>query len=277
VQIKKRGVNLKKKSDRVDTLFHKGKVLILAYDQGLEHGPTDFNLLNIDPQYIMDVGLEGRFSAIAAQAGIAEKYHVDHYKDVPLIVKLNGKTKLSKEDPLSLQHTSVDYAEKLGAIAVGYTIYLGSNHEQQMLVEFGKICEEAHQKGLLAICWMYPRGSNIQEEESTETIAYGTRVAMELGADIIKIKYNGDQEGLRWIVKAAGKAKVVIAGGSKKTDYEFMQMTREVIDAGAAGLAVGRNIWQHKNPLLMAKVLKEIIFNNKKPQEILQELKNHKY
>lgn len=264
---------LKKKREHVESIFKQDKTLILAYDQGFEHGPTDFNLLNIDPGYIFDIGLEGAFSAMAVQAGIAEKYHVGPYKDIPLIVKLNGKTKLSKEDPVSLQHTSVEYAESIGAIAVGYTIYLGSEHEQQMLVEFGKICEEAHQKGLLAICWMYPRGKNILEEDSTETIAYGARVAMELGADIIKVKYNGDKEGLRWIVKAAGKAKVVIAGGSKKKDYEFLEMTREIIDAGAAGLAVGRNIWQHQNPLLMAKALKQIIYQNKKPEEVVRELK----
>ncbi len=260
---------MKKKDEQIKKLFHEEKTMILAYDQGFEHGPTDFNLKNINPEHIMNIALTEKFNALAVQTGIAEKYYSGKNKTVPLIVKINGKTKLSKEDPLSLQHTSVEYASKLGACAVGYTIYIGSKHEQQMLTEFGKICEDAHKLGLLAICWMYPRGSNIENEESTEILAYGARVAMELGADIIKIKYNGDKEGLKWIVNAAGKAKIVIAGGSKASDYDFLKMTREVLDAGASGLAVGRNIWQHTNPKIMSKALKEVIFNNKTPEEAI--------
>ena len=84
---------------------------------------------------------------------------------------------------------------------------------------------------------------------------------MELGADIIKIKYNGNVDDLRWVIKSAGKSKVIIAGGSKKTELEALKEAKEVMKAGAAGMAIGRNIWQHKNPIEIAKKYKNIIFD----------------
>ncbi len=245
----------------LDKLFSKGKTMILACDQGMEHGPRDFNLINVDPEYIMDIALEGRFNAVAVQAGVAEKYHKTHYKDVPLVVKLNGKTSFASGDPLSLQHTSVSYAIGLGATAVGYTIYPGSEHAQIMYKEFGNIVEEAHKHGVPVICWAYPRGKNVNDEDSTETIAYAARIAMELGADVVKIRYNGDVEGLKWIVKLAGRAKVVIAGGSKRGDLDVLKFAEGAISAGAAGITFGRNIWQSDKPFKLAAALKEIIFN----------------
>ena len=246
----------------LNNLVKNGKCLILAYDQGFEHGPVDFNEKNVNPDYVFDIALEGRYNALAVQAGIAEKHHNRHYKDVHILIKLNGKSKYDSRDPLALQHTSVKYAASLGAVAVGYTIYLGSIHEQKMFAEFGRICEEAHMLGLPVVCWMYPRGSNISNDLDTETLAYGVRIASELGADIIKIKFNNDIEGLKWIVKAAGRAKIVIAGGNKQSEGDFLTMVKTIMDAGAIGLAVGRNVWQHQNPLELTNNIKKIIFSD---------------
>ena len=145
------GVNISK-------LLYKNKALFLAYDQGLEHGPTDFNAHNVDPEFIMHLAFEGRFSAVACGPGIAEKYYEGMYRDVPLIVKLNGKTRLAKIDPISRQFCSVERAIKLGASAVGYTVYDGSPNEPAMFQEFGKVVEQAHNYGLPVVVWMYPRG-----------------------------------------------------------------------------------------------------------------------
>jgi len=256
------------KKDVLSKILKDGKCLILAYDQGFEHGPTDFDLINVDPDYIFRIALEGGYNALAVQAGIAEKYRTQEYKKIPLIIKLNGKTALSKGDPLSLQHTTVKYALKLGAIAVGYTIYLGSEHEQTMFREFSRICEEAHSLGIPVVCWMYPRGAGVSNEFSTEILAYAARVAMELGADIVKLKYNGDVNAMKWVVKCAGKTKVVIAGGPHVSEQDFEKLTHDAISSGAAGMAVGRNVWQDKTPLILTKNLKEIIFNGKSPEEL---------
>ena len=247
------------KKVKLERLMKNGKCLILAYDQGFEHGPKDLNLETANPEYVLNIALEGRYTAVALQSGIADKYYKSYFKDIPLIIKLNGKTILQKGDPVSLQHTSVKHALNLGATGVGYTIYLGSKHEQQMFVEFGRICEQAHNAGIPVICWMYPRGELIKNDLETDVLAYAARVAMELGADIVKLKYNGDIEGMRWVVKCAGKTKVVIAGGAKKPEHEFFEDVKGAMEAGCIGVAVGRNIWQHPKPLSATKELKKLV------------------
>lgn len=258
-------INLKK-------LFTKNKSLILAYDHGLEHGVSDFDLKNIDPDYILDIAVKGKFNAVVFQPGLAEKYFQNYKRKIPLIVKLNGKTNIAQIEPVSRQNCSVKRAIKLGADAVGYTIYLGSDFENVMLAEFGKIVEEAHNFKLPVIAWIYPRGKSIGNDRSTEILAYAARTGLELGADIVKINYNHDAEGFKWVVKAAGKTKVVVAGGAKKEDNEELQSTYEIIKAGASGLAIGRGIWQHKEPLKMTKALKKIIFENKSVNEAMKVL-----
>lgn len=245
-------------------LLKKGKALFLAYDQGLEHGPTDFNDKNIDPRYIIEIAKKGNYTGIIFQKGIAEKYKSEIKKSkVPLIIKLNGKTNLVKGDPISRQLCSVTEAIKLGASAVGYTIYLGSIHESEMLAEFEKIQREAHKRKIPVITWIYPRGKSIKRKSKSELMAYAARTGLEIGADIIKITYNGDKKALKWAVRSAGKTKVVIAGGVKKGKKEFLKQVKEIMAAGCIGLAIGRNVWQDKNPLQVTKELKKIIWKSK--------------
>ena len=195
----------------LNKISKKGKIFLLAYDQGLEHDPTDFNDLNVDPKYVINIAKRGRITGLVFQKGIAEKYRDEIKKSkVSLIVKLNGKTNLIKGDPVSRQLCSVKEAMKLGAVAVGYTIYIGSTYEDEMLVEFEKIQKEAHKFGLPVITWIYPRGKGVKGKKKTELMAYATRVGLEIGADVVKIKYEGKIKDLRWSVKSAGKIPSII-------------------------------------------------------------------
>jgi len=238
----------------VDKITRNGKCLLLAYDQGFEHGPTDFNDTNINPEYIFDiVKKSGMVTCVALQKGIAEKYYDG---SVPLVLKLNGKTNYHKgEEMFSPQNCSVAYAVKLGAAAVGYTIYLGSERENESFAEFGKIQEEAHAAGIPVIMWGYPRGKHIgpEGEHTIENVAYAARVALELGADVVKLAYTGDVESMKWVIKCAGKTKVLVVGGSKTDEATFLQRTKEIAEAGAMGWAVGRNVWQGENPVEFVK------------------------
>ncbi|MGC8567560.1 MAG: class I fructose-bisphosphate aldolase [Caldisphaera sp.] len=254
----------------LDKILANGKTMILAYDHGIEHGPTDFNEKNVDPSYIMEIAEKGKFNAIVFQKGLAEKYYNGK---VPLILKVNGKTNLTSGDPISLQNCSVEYAISLGAVAIGYTVYPGSVYERFMFKELGKIHEKAREYGLAVIVWVYPRGNNIKNETSKDVVAYAARVGLELGADMVKIKYTGDPDSFRWAVKSAGKTKVVMSGGPKtQTEKDFLLQVKGVIDAGGAGVAVGRNVWQSKNPLEMSFALRKLIFENKNIDEVLNEL-----
>lgn len=253
------------KQVNLSKLTTKGKALFLAYDQGLEHGPSDFNDKNVDPKYIIDIAKKGKYNGIVFQKGIAEKYNKEiKASKVPLIIKLNGKTNLFKGEPISRQLCTVDEAVKLGAKAVGYTIYIGSDYEDEQFQEFENIQREAHKKNLPVIVWMYPRGKSVEKKKPEELMVYAARIALEIGADIVKLQYIGKEKDLKWAVKSAGKTKVVVAGGTKKGEKELLTQIKEIMDAGCIGLAIGRNVWQHPKPLEITKKIKEIVFGGKK-------------
>ncbi len=247
------------KQDRMAAFLKEGRSMLLAYDQGLEHGPSaDFDEKNVDPAMIMDTAAKGRFNGIVFQKGTAERFYDGR---VPLILKLNGKTSLPKGEPVSRQVCSVEQAVSLGAKGVGYTIYLGSGYEGEMLAEFGRIQEEAHEEGLPAIAWIYPRGASVQNDTSKEIVAYAARAGLELGADAVKIKYTGDSASFAWAVKAAAGVRVFMSGGPKApTDDDFLRQVKGVMEAGGTGVAVGRNVWQNRDPLAMAEKLRKAIF-----------------
>lgn len=251
----------------INKILRNGRGMLLAYDQGFEHGPADFNEQNIDPNFILKIAKEsGFFTALVLQEGIAQSYYpiggVEKAEYPPLVVKLNGKTAFHKsEDPYSPQLCTVDEAIRLGAVGVGYTIYVGSEHEAQMMQEFSKVEDEAHDKGLVVIAWMYPRGKHVEGKETDkDTIAYAARLALELGADFAKLSYTGDVASFSWVVKSAGTTKIFVQGGTKIEEAALLVQTREIIQAGAAGLAIGRNVWQAEDPVDIAKKLAEIIY-----------------
>lgn len=243
-----------------------GKVMLLAYDQGFEHGPVDFDEKSVDPNYIMDIARSGYYTGVIFQEGVAAKYYAtatDRENLPPLIVKLNGKTSFQGEEPLSLQLCTVDKAIELGAKVVGYTIYVGSEHEEQMLAEFSKIEDEAHTKGLVVIAWMYPRGKKVEGKQTTkETLAYAARLGMELNADYVKIAFPGNVEDFKWVIKSAGKTKVLVQGGKRMDWPELEAEVSGALSAGASGIAIGRNVWQAVNPEEITKKLAGLVFGD---------------
>jgi len=256
------------KQERMSAFLKNGRSVLLAYDQGLEHGPsTDFNDKNIDPSFVMDLAEKGGFNGVIFQKGVAERFYNGK---VPLIVKVNGKSALVKGDPISRQVCSVEYAASLGAKGIGYTIYLGSEHEAEMFAEFGKIQEQAHERGLPAIAWVYPRGAAVVNDTAKEIVSYAARAALELGADAAKIKYTGDSQSFSWAVKAGAGMKVFMSGGPKApTDEAFLRQVQGAIDAGATGLAVGRNAWQNAEPLKMAESLRKVILEGVRVDKLM--------
>lgn len=260
---------LERKMGRMNRFMRNGHSLILAYDQGLEHGPTDFNEKNVDPAYVIDIANRGGFDAFVCQKGIAEKYH--ELIDVPILMKVNGKTAIFGRDPVARQNCSVSYAEKLGASAIGYTIYIGSQFEGEMMAEFGRIQEEAHDLGLAVVLWIYPRGEYVKNDTAPEMIAYAARSALELGADAAKIKYTGDRKSFSWAVRAAGSIPVYMAGGKKtKDETDFLRQAHDCISAGATGLAVGRNVWQSEDPIEFSKRLNSVVIEGREPETVLK-------
>jgi class I fructose-bisphosphate aldolase len=244
------------------SLARDGKVLILAYDHGLEHGPVDFEAVpeSANPEHVFEAATHPAVTSLAVQKGIAEAYYPSYEDEVNLLAKLNGTSNLWMGEPDSAVNCSVDYAAEIGADAVGFTLYAGSNHEVEMTEEFREAHEAAREHDLPIVMWSYPRGQGIKNDKKSDVIAYAARQALELGADVAKVKYPGTREAMEQVVEMAGKTKVIMSGGSKTTDREFLEGVEAVIDAGGVGLAVGRNVFQRENPEHILNALEKVIY-----------------
>lgn len=246
-----------------------GTLLFLPIDQGLEHGPVDFftNPESADPFFQLKLAKEGGYSGIVFHIGLAEKYLKNFAGEVPLVLKLNGKTNIPKDNyAFSPQTASVRDAVRLGADAVGYTLYVGSPAQGEDIHQFCRIREDCEKFGMPLIMWAYPRGEAIDAKggrDSLYAVDYSARVACELGADLVKLNlpeydeskakdlpkpYNQmkttHQEAMEKVVKSAGKTLVLVSGGSKLTDEDLLEKVKISMEAGVTGLIFGRNMWQ---------------------------------
>ncbi|GIH17984.1 class I fructose-bisphosphate aldolase [Rugosimonospora africana] len=260
-----------------------GKAMFLPYDQGLEHGPRDFfaNPAAADPKYIIRLAVEGGFNGIAVQIGLAEKFYWDYAGQVPLIVKLNGKTEIPSDDyALSPFNATVEDAVRLGADAVGYTLYIGSPAQHEDFTQFMTVRRDAERLGMPLIVWAYPRGTAIEAKggkDSFYSVHYAARIASELGADVVKVNfpkpdkrtavpapYDGEftnQQAIDAVIQAAGRSLVLVSGGEKAGDEKMLEKATESMRAGAMGLIFGRNVWQrdHDASLRLVGQLREIL------------------
>lgn len=266
------------------SIMRNGNSLILAYDHGTEHGPVDFDPMpkSADPTHVFEVAKHDAVTAIALQKGNAEYYR--RWEDqnniesgAPLLVKLNGNSNLAKRDDYySPKQCSVKYAvEGLGAEAIGYTMYAGSLHEDRMWQDFREVQEAAREYGVPVVLWSYPRGKGIEEnpdysgQKDPDVVAYGARLGLELGADMVKCKYPGRKQDWEEVERVSGEMKTVMSGGSKRSDKEFLGDVHGTVSAGGNGLAVGRNVFQRENPEGLLDKLEGVIFENKDPEQVL--------
>jgi class I fructose-bisphosphate aldolase len=243
-----------------------GTLLVLPLDQGLEHGPSDFfaNPAALDTDFQFRLAVEGNYSAIALGIGLAEKYMREYCGRVPLILKLNGKTNIPDDsDAVSPAFASVEDAVRLGADAVGYTVYVGSPRQDVEIREYGRVRQDCERLGMPLVLWSYPRGRAVEAKGGKGTLYaqdYAARVAEELGADIVKLHEPDERsEGtpepyrslrepgparLRRVVRSAGKVLVLFSGGVKQDDdAAVLRKVALYMESGATGVMFGRNMW----------------------------------
>jgi len=260
-----------------------GTALFLPYDQGLEHGPRDFaaNPLASDPRYVLDLARTGAFNGVVLQIGLAEKFFWDYAGEIPLVLKLNGKTDIPDDaDALATVHAEVEEAIRLGADAVGYTLYVGTPAQYQDFTQLRRIRQAAHRLGMPLIVWAYPRGSAVAAKggrDSFYAVDYAARTAAELGADVVKVNFPhpekqdgvpaeyrvqlGPEEAMRAVVTSANRTLVLVSGGSRLGDEALLAKAEQSMAAGATGLIFGRNVWQrpHGESLAMVDALQHIL------------------
>jgi class I fructose-bisphosphate aldolase len=254
------------------TLAGTGKMVILPVDQGFEHGPIRSFAANPpahDPLYHFKLAIDSGCNAYAAPLGFLEAGAAEFAGRIPVILKLNNSDSLSKVEPCSAITGSVDDALRLGCVAIGYTIYPGSELRNRMYEDLRELTLEAKAKGLAVIVWAYPRGTGLSKDGETavDIAAYAAHIACQLGAHIVKIKpptaFVEQAESkkeiekakipiatladrVRYCVQAAfgGRRIVIFSGGAAKGNAEVIEEIRQLNAGGAFGSIVGRNAFQ---------------------------------
>jgi len=249
-----------------------GRIALFAGDQKVEHLNDDFYGAtkhgpiaadDADPEHLFRIADQGVVGCFASQLGLVARYGPD-YKDVPYLVKVNSKTHLiatSQGDPRSLPWVTVQQVVSLRdaglkIVGVGYTVYPGSEFESEQMAGAAQLCYEAHREGLIVLLWVYPRGAAVPNERDPHLIAGCAGVAATLGADFCKVNYPKVAEGsvaeaFREAVAAAGRTRLITAGGEGTGVEDFLQTLHDqIFISGASGSATGRNI--HQKPLAKA-------------------------
>ncbi len=246
-----------------------GRSVIVPMDHGISVGPIEGV---IDMKTAVQKVTEGGANAVVEHKGLIEQGHRGTGNDIGLIIHLSASTNLSIYPHAKTLVCSVEEAVKLGADAVSIHVNLGNGGEGKMLQDFGKVSYEARTWGMPLLAMMYPRGEKITDEYNVEFVKHAARVGNEMGADIVKVSYTGSPESFSEVV-AGCSVPVVIAGGEKMdSDREILDMVRGSIDAGGAGVSIGRNVFQHRDPSKMVKAISIIVHDNGSVDDALQVL-----
>ncbi|MBP7736690.1 MAG: 2-amino-3,7-dideoxy-D-threo-hept-6-ulosonate synthase [Spirochaetes bacterium] len=233
-----------------------GKTIIVPMDHGVTVGPIPGL---IDMAQTVNRVADGGANAILMHKGIVETGHRNSGKDIGLIVHLSASTVLSPDSNAKTLVCTVEEAVRLGADGVSIHVNIGANTESDMLSKMGNVSRACRDWGMPLLAMMYTRGSKIKNEYDVNVVKHAARVGAELGADIVKVNYTGSPESFSDVVKGC-PVPVVIAGGEKmETDEEILEMVRGSVQAGGAGVSIGRNVFQHDDPTTIVKKISEIV------------------
>lgn len=250
-----------------------GKLVILPVDQGFEHGPDRTfgpNPAGYDPNYHPDLAIAAGCNGYAAPLGQLEAAADRYPGTLPLILKLNNSDGVGgPPDAWPAVTGSVDDAVRLGCSAIGFTIYPGSDHRNEMYAEIRELANEAKACGLAVVIWSYPRGNGLDKpgETAVDVISYAAQVACQLGAHMVKVKPPTDHvafdankkvyaendvplstlaDRIRHVCRAAfgGRRIVIFSGGAAKGREAVLEEIGQIAKGGGFGSIVGRNSFQ---------------------------------
>lgn len=257
------------KSIRLEKIFDRRtkKTVMVPMDHGMTLGPVKGLE---DARAIIECAAGGGADALIMHKGMVKDCYVRCPKTPGLIVHLSASTSRGPDPDHKILLTTPGEALRLGADAVSVHVNIGSEREADMLADAGAVSRECEALGLPLLAMMYPRGKGIPNQYEPELIAHACRIGAELGADLVKTNYTGDPDSFRGVVRGC-TAPVVVAGGIRtSTDLELLENIRGAMEAGAAGVAVGRNVFMHEAPALMVRRIRAVVHDAWSPREALE-------
>ena len=251
----------------------KNRAVIIALDHESYAGPMPGL---IDPLKVLEVAVKGGADAVIVTPGTLSKGYKTIAGKLGVILRIDGGHTSLNPDPTSrsaLTYT-VNSAIRLGADAVIIMAYIGTKYETESLETLGNLASECEDCGMPLIAETFPTGEFSGKERLAEFVKLSARVGSAMGADMIKTFYTGSEESFKEVVSGC-LTPVVVAGGSRmKTERDALEVARGAVEAGANGVAFGRNVWQSCNPLGMVKALVEIVHENKAVDTALARIKS---
>ncbi|MGQ4874711.1 MAG: 2-amino-3,7-dideoxy-D-threo-hept-6-ulosonate synthase [Promethearchaeia archaeon] len=244
------------------------KTIIVPMDHGLTVGPIKGIEKNLG-EMVNKIALGGA-NAVLGHVGIPLYAHRGYGPDIGLILHLSGSTSLSPESNYKVLVNTVLEALKFGADGVSLHINIGTKSDPEMLEILGKVSRECREYGMPLLAMMYPRGENIENEHDVEVVKIAARVAAELGADIVKTNWTGDPDSFKEVVDGC-MVPVIIAGGEKGGLEEILEITKQSIEVGGAGVAFGRNVFQAEDPTKVVRALYYIVHKGYDVKEAMKE------
>jgi fructose-bisphosphate aldolase/2-amino-3,7-dideoxy-D-threo-hept-6-ulosonate synthase len=251
---------------RLDRIGTDGKILNVPMDHGITIGATD-GLRDIEST-IAQVTAAGADSVLT-QKGLAERVHPNK-GDAGYVIHLNASTTLGPDANDKRLTSTVKEAVRRGADAVSFHMNVGSDHEPEQIEDLAEVVPSASEYGVPVLAMTYARGPGV-EEDDPEALAHAARVGEELGADVVKTGYSGDPDSFERVVDATA-CPVIAAGGSPRGDREMLAQARGVMDAGAAGVSMGRSVFQHDRPGAMTAAVSTIVHGDASLEEAFDEL-----
>jgi len=246
-----------------------GRHLIVPMDHGITLGAVQ-GLVDIEST--IDGVTRGGADAVLTQRGIASRVHPNK-NGAGFIVHCNASTDIGPDEADKRRTASVEAAIRAGADAVSFHINVGSEYEPEQIADLADLTEAAAEYGMPVLAMTYARGHDIREDDPeafAEDLGHAVRLGEEVGADLVKTAYSGTPDTFERVVESTG-LPVVIAGGSKGTDEETLSMVGGAMDAGAAGVSMGRSIFQHEDPEAITQAVAAVVHDDATPGAALEQ------
>jgi fructose-bisphosphate aldolase/2-amino-3,7-dideoxy-D-threo-hept-6-ulosonate synthase len=253
---------------RLDRIGTDDRYVVVPMDHGITLGATQ-GLKDLEST--VDAITRGGADAVLTQRGVADRVHPNK-NGAGYIAHLNGSTVIGPDENDKRMTGTVEDAMRAGADAVSLHINVGSVHEREQIEQLAQLTGEAEAFGLPVLAMTYARGPDIDPEadDYNQAVGHAVRLGEELGADIVKTGYTGDAESFQHVVESTS-LPVVIAGGSKGTDEDTLDMVRGAMDAGASGVSMGRSIFQHDEPEKIARAVASVVHDDADAEDALAE------